>query len=134
MRVSPGPITRTCPSTNTAISEFVVPKSIPAIRSLIFFSCRPSAGHLHLRGAEHFSIPFVAASVDFEYGAVGNRGRFLPVDRVHPPGIERLAFAANLAHIEIPERLIQALESQFVPFRQRIERAGHRILPRLRSA
>src|SRR3989442_10614440 len=100
MRVSPGPSTRTWPSLNTAISEFVVPKSIPAIRSLIFFSCRRRAGHLHLRGAEYFSVPFVSAAVDFEHGARGNRVRIFFFDRVHPPGIEGLSHAADLPGVE----------------------------------
>ena len=56
MRVSPGPSTRTWPPVNAAISEFVVPKSIPAIRSLILFL--PSGAHETFTCAGRNTSPF----------------------------------------------------------------------------
>src|SRR5580693_1632383 len=105
MRVSPGPSTRTCPPVNAAISEFVVPKSIPTIKSLIFFSRRRTR-NLHLRRPEHFSIPFVTTTVDLDHRAIGNGARFQALDGVHPPRIERLALTRNFARVEFLQRLI----------------------------
>ena len=121
MRVSPGPSTRTWPPLNAAISEFVVPKSIPAIRSLIFFSRRRTR-NLHLRRSKQFSIPFVTAAVNLDHRAFGNGARFLAIDGVHPPRIERLPFTGNFARVEFLQGLIQSLESQLVPFLQGCQR------------
>src|SRR2546428_2933051 len=117
MRVSPGPSTRTWPPVKAAISEFVVPKSIPAIRSLIFFSRRRTR-NLHLRRSKHFSIPFVTTAVNLDHRAFGKVARFLAIDGVHPPRIKRLPCARNFARVEFFQRLIQAIESQLVPFLQ----------------
>src|SRR5947207_13888850 len=106
MRVSPGPRTRTCPSVNTAISEFVVPKSIPAINSLIVFSCRLCARYLHLGRTEYLAIPFVAASVHLDHRAFGNGVRFFALDGVHSPRIEEPPFTADLSRIEFFQSLI----------------------------
>src|SRR5438034_2919096 len=115
MRVSPGPSTRTWPPVNAAISELVVPKSIPTIRSLIFFSRRRTR-NLHLRRSKHFSIPFVTTAVNLDHGSFGNGARFLAIDGVHPPRIERLPLTGNLARVEFLKRLIQSIEAQLVPF------------------
>src|SRR5690242_13867083 len=101
MRASPGPKTRTCPPLMAAISEFVVPRSIPTISSLIAFFRRPRAGHLHLRRTKHFAIPFIAAAVDFDHRARGEITRFFTVDRVHAPRIEHLAVATDLARVPV---------------------------------
>ena len=77
MRVSPGPSTRTWPPVNAAISEFVVPKSMPTISSLIFFLPCRRARNFHLRRPKHFSIPFVTAAVNLDHRAFGNGARFL---------------------------------------------------------
>jgi hypothetical protein len=131
MRVSPGPSTRTCPPVNAAISEFVVPKSIPTISSLIFFPRRRTR-NFHLRRSKQFSIPFVAAAVHLDHRAFGNGARFLAIDGVHPPRIERLPLTRNLARIEFLQRLVQPLESQLVPFFQCGERRAGGVVPRPR--
>src|SRR2546426_1069236 len=117
MRVSPGPSTRTWPPVNAAISEFVVPKSIPTISSLIDF-LRRRAGDLHLRRPKHFSVPFVTAAVNLDHRAFGHGARFLAIDGVHSPRIERLALTPNWTRLEFLQGLIQALESHLVPFLQ----------------
>src|SRR5204862_6974876 len=104
MRVSAGPSTRTWPRVNAAISEFVVPKSIPTIRSLIFFSCR-RARNLHLRRSKHFSIPFVTTSINLDHRPLGNGARFLAIDGVHSPRIEHKPLTGNFAGVELLQRL-----------------------------
>src|SRR3984957_10100591 len=136
IRWSPGPSTPTRPSTNAATSEFVVPKSIPTIRSFIFLLRRslteaaPSlrvkwrTGYFHLRWTKYLVIPFVTASVDFEHGAGRNRCRFLALDCVHAAWIQTLAPTPDFPRIEVIERLIQTLDAQFVTPDQSAQRIG----------
>src|ERR1700730_13576680 len=133
MRLSPGPSTRTCPSTNAAISEFVVPKSIPTMRSLMSWPRCRGARDLHLRRAKHLSTPLVPDAVYLENRTVGNDARFFLVDRVHPPGIERLSIAADRPGVELVERLVETLETELIPFCQRGQRLDVRVLARLRE-
>src|ERR1035438_3622804 len=105
MRESPGPSTRTWPRVNAAISELVVPKSIPTISSLIF-SSRRRTRNLHLRRSKHLSVPFVTAAVNLDHRAFGNGARFLAVDGVHPPRVKRLPGTRNFTRVEFRQCLI----------------------------
>src|ERR1700688_107274 len=120
IRWSPGPSTRTRPSTNAATSEFVVPKSIPTIMSFISLSgrlllrLRGRTGNLYLRRTKYLAVPFVTAPVDFKHGTAWDRGRFLAVDGVHPARIKGFALAPDFPRIELVERLIEAFQSELV--------------------
>src|SRR6266545_5862360 len=89
----PAASTRTLPSASTATSEFVVPRSIPTITSLMSLSRRRAItrGDLDVSEAEHPAVCRVARALDLEDRPRQCRGRRGHLDRPHDARVERLA-------------------------------------------
>src|SRR5450756_2332796 len=109
---SPGPSTRTLPSTNAATSELVVPKSIPIIRSLIRRYTPWAPRYPDLRRAVHRAIPFITRPVDRQYGPLFGVERFLHVHRAHQARIEGLALALDRPDLKSSQQIVQRLHAQ----------------------
>src|SRR6516165_5672781 len=110
--MSPGPSTRTFPSTYAATSEFVVPKSIPIIVSLICCHLPRAPRHPDLRRAVHRAVPLITRTVDRHHGPLLRVESFLHIHRAHQPRIERFAFALDWPDSKPRQQIVQRLQAQ----------------------
>src|SRR5205807_1264461 len=114
-----GPRTRTRPSTYAAISELVVPRSMPTIRSLITV-LRESPRHHYLRRTIHLAIPFVTCPVDLENHSIRDRVRLFHGYGIHASRIKEFSLALNWPDQKFSQEIVQRLQRKFLAFFQRL--------------
>src|SRR5258707_15826541 len=121
-----GPRTRTWPSTKVATSEFVVPRSMPSIRSLIsdslLLSCllpAGAAGYFDLSRTINFPLPLITGAINTYYRSLEDRVGLCQFHRGHPVGIECLTLTKNWIEMIVLQRLIEAVQGEGVTFLER---------------
>src|SRR5271157_2773223 len=121
----PKPRTCTWPSTKVATSEFVVPRSMPTIRSLILAlslllcSLPWGAGYFDLSRTINFTFPLVTAAVNVNYRPLGHRVGLFQFHRGQPVRIENMSLTKNWTEMVILQRLIEAVQGEGIAFLQR---------------
>src|SRR5258708_7376358 len=119
------PRTCTWSSTKVATSEFVVPRSMPTIRSLIsdslLLSCLlpAGAGYFDLSRTINFTLPLITGAINTYYRSLEYRVALFKFHRGHPVGIECLTLTKNWIEVIVLQRLIEAVQGEGVTFLQR---------------